>query len=315
MKIAVIIPCYKVTEHIVGVLDAIGGEVSAIYCVDDACPVGSGAHISKYISDKRVQILYHEENQGVGAAVMTGYKQAITEGMDILVKVDGDGQMDPVLIEKFIAPIQESRADYTKGNRFYSLELSQDMPWVRKVGNFGLSFFCKLSSGYWNVFDPTNGYTAISAKVAAELPFDKIATRYFFESDLLFRLYTFRAVVWDIPMKAKYGNEKSNLSVSSSLFSFFARHVVNTGKRLFYTYFLRDFSIASLELFFGVLLLLSGLWFGGHQWSDSVRSGIEASAGTVMLAALPIIIGFQLLLSFLNYDMNNVPRRAKHPML
>ncbi|WP_309247373.1 glycosyltransferase family 2 protein, partial [Klebsiella variicola] len=193
-QVAVVIPCYKVRRHILGVIDALGPEVDAIYCVDDRCPDASGDFIEQQARDPRVVVLRHEQNQGVGGAVMTGYQRAIADGMSILVKVDGDGQMDPTLVPLFIGPILKGQADYTKGNRFWDLSNIRRMPLVRRIGNLGLSFMTKASTGYWDVFDPTNGSTAIHANVAARLPYASIGRRYFFETDILFRLNIMRAV-------------------------------------------------------------------------------------------------------------------------
>src|SRR5690606_32001950 len=151
-------------------------------------------------TDPRVRVIRHASNLGVGGAVITGYQAAIADGMDILVKLDGDGQMDASLIPDFIEPIINGEADYTKGNRFFDLEELRSMPRIRLIGNAVLSFMTKFSSGYWNLFDPTNGFTALHADVARYLPLSKISKRYFFESDMLFRLNTLRAVVHDIPM-------------------------------------------------------------------------------------------------------------------
>ena len=167
-------------------------------------------------TDARVIVLRNPQNLGVGGAVLTGYRAAIEAGADVIIKIDGDGQMDPGLIPTFIAPIIAGEADYTKGNRFFDLEEIRAMPRVRLIGNAALSFMTKLSSGYWNLFDPTNGYTAIHAHVARHLPFEKISSGYFFETDMLFRLNTLRAVVIDVPMDAKYGDEVSNLKISKT---------------------------------------------------------------------------------------------------
>lgn len=310
-KIAVVIPCYKVREHIAKVVKEIPALVSSIYCVDDACPENSGAYISENLNDPRLKLLSHKKNQGVGGAVMTGYKQALEDGADIIVKVDGDGQMDPALIERFVRPIVAGQCDYTKGNRFYRIEDVRSMPGVRLFGNAVLSFMTKLSSGYWTLFDPTNGYTAIHARVLGDLPLDKISKRYFFESDMLFRLNTVRAVVWDIPMSAVYADEESNLNIRKIIWPFLKGHARNFGKRVFYNYFLRDFNIASVGVLLGLPLLLFGVLFGLVQWSASIASGHAASAGTVMLCALPIIVGMQLLLSFVNYDIQSVPDKPR----
>ena len=314
-KIAVVIPCYKVTRHILSVISGIGQEVWRIYVVDDKCPENSGKFVLLNCLDSRVVVVFHEMNKGVGGAVMTGYQHAIDDGADIIVKVDGDGQMDTSLITTFISPILKGHADYTKGNRFFNLEQIRSMPSMRLFGNTILSFMNKLSSGYWNIFDPTNGYTAIHSAVARRLPFKKISKRYFFETDILFRLNTIRAVVLDVPMNAFYADEVSNLKISRVAGEFLIKHLRNMFKRLFYNYYLRDLSIASIELPLGVILFLFGVGFGSWNWINSILSGSIASAGTVMLSALPSLMGMQLILAFLNYDIESVPRRPIHPHL
>ena len=306
--IAVVIPSYKVTAHIQAVIANIGPEVDRIYVVDDACPEGSGRLVQAQVTDARVRVIFCESNLGVGGAVMTGYRAALADGVDCIVKVDGDGQMDPQLLPQFVAPILDGRADYTKGNRFFNLEDVQAMPFARLAGNAVLSFMCKASSGYWSIFDPTNGYTAISSQAASLLPLDKISPRYFFETDMLFRLGTFGAVVQDIPMRAVYGTEKSNLSVKKVIFSFAMGHVRNFSKRILYNYFLRGFSVASVELVLALGFLLFGGFYGLTKWVQSAQSGVYASSGEVMLAALPVIVGVQLLISFIGFDMQSQPK-------
>ena len=314
-KIAVVIPSYKVRNHLLDVLAKIGPEVSKIYVVDDCCPHGSGDFVTKNCLDPRVTVLMNSTNQGVGGAVLTGYQQAIQNDMDIIVKLDGDGQMDPALIPLFVEPLVKGDADYTKGNRFFDLESVRTMPKTRLLGNAVLSFMTKFSSGYWNIFDPTNGYTAIHANVANLLPMEKISRRYFFESDMLFRLNTLRAVVVDIPMEAQYGDEESNLKISKILFEFLFKHCRNFLKRIFYNYYLRDLSLASFELPISVFLILFGASFGFYNWVISTSSGIATSAGTVMLSALPILVGLQFLLAFVGYDIALTPSRPIHNVL
>jgi dolichol-phosphate mannosyltransferase len=311
-KLAVVIPSYKVRDQILGVVSQIGPEVSRIYVVDDCCPEGSGNFVKLNCHDTRVTVIRMAENQGVGGAVMTGYQAAIEDDMDIILKVDGDGQMDPAMIPDFAAPIETGDADYAKGNRFFDLEGIRTMPKLRLFGNAALSFMTKLSSGYWDLFDPTNGYTAIHRDVARHLPFKKISRRYFFETDMLFRLNTLRAVVVDIPMNAKYGDDVSNLKISKLLAEFLLKNIRNFCKRIFYNYYLRDMSVASLELPTGVLMILFGVVFGGYHWIASLYRGLPTPAGTVMLSAVPILIGIQLILAFLAYDISSRPHRRIH---
>lgn len=294
------------------VIESIDCLVSNIYVIDDCCPDGSGALVTSECTDPRVRVIRLPENLGVGGAVMAGYRAAIQDGMDIAVKIDGDGQMDPRDIANFIEPILAGEADYTKGNRFFNLDSLEQMPRARLLGNAALSFMSKLSSGYWDLFDPTNGYTAIHCEVARQLPLEKISRRYFFESDMLFRLSTLRAVVVDIPMNAKYGDEVSNLKIGKVVGEFLMKHVRNFIKRVFYNYYLRDLSIASFELPLGLAMLVFGFVFGAIEWVRSFHDHTPASAGTVMLAGLPVILGLQFTLAFLSYDIGSVPRRPLH---
>ena len=311
-RLAVIIPAYKTRSHVMKVISEIGPEADRIYVIDDGCPENSGAHVQNHCTDQRVTVLFHTQNEGVGAAVMTGYRAAIDDGMEILVKIDSDGQMDPAIIFDFVDPLTAGEADYAKGNRFFDIERVRQMPPVRLFGNAVLSLMSKLSTGYWNIYDPTNGYTAIHADVARRLPFDKISRRYFFESDMLFRLNTLRAVVVDVPMYARYGNERSNLKIGRALGEFSVKHVRNFIKRIFYNYYLRDMSLASLELPAGIALTAFGLAFGAYHWIGAEAAGRTTAAGTVMLAALPVLLGMQLILSFIGHDVRSVPTKILH---
>ena len=310
--IGVVIPSYQVCAHVLDVIGGIGPEVDHIYVVDDCCPEGSGDFVEAECNDPRVVVLRHEANQGVGGAVMTGYRAALADGVAIIVKVDGDGQMDPALISDFAEPIAAGEADYTKGNRFHHPDDVRAMPTVRLIGNAALSFMTKLSSGYWDIFDPTNGYTAIHGDVAENLPLDKMSRGYFFESEMLFRLNTLRAVVVDIPMRAHYGNEVSNLKPARVAGEFLKKHLRFLFKRIIYDYYLRDLSLASIELPIGLLMLTFGIGFGAFQWAESARSGLPASTGTVMLAAMPLLVGIQMVLAFIGHDIASVPKRPIH---
>jgi len=309
MDVAVVIPSYKVEKHILSVLSRIGPSVQRIYVVDDKCPQGSGALVAEHCRDPRVVVLFHEENQGVGGAVVTGYRRALEDGAEVVVKLDGDGQMDPDLIPSFISPIERGVADYTKGNRFYAIENLEGMPFIRMFGNTALSFVNKLSSGYWNVMDPTNGYTAIHAAALSALPLSKIAKRYFFESDMLFRLNTVRAVVRDVPMKAVYGDEGSSLSIIKVLRDFPSQYLTRFFKRLFYSYLLRDVNVCSIQLAAGVPMILFGVIHGAYNWHINALHQTAAPTGTIMLAVLPLIIGVQLLLAAISFDVGNIPDR------
>ena len=307
-KVAVVLPCYRSRRHVLDVISKIGPTASLIVVVDDACPEHTGAHVEEHCSDQRVTVLYNESNLGVGGAVIRGYQWALSADADIAVKLDSDGQMDAACIPKMIQPIVAGHADYVKGNRFFHIEGLASMPKIRILGNACLSFFTKLSSGYWNVFDPTNGYTAIHRVALKMLPLGKIDSGFFFETDLLFRLNLTGAVVVDVPISARYYDEQSNLKIRHVVFPFLAKNLRNACKRIFYRYYLRDLNIGSLELLTGIALLLFGTIFGSVQWAHSAAAEVPATAGTVMLAGLPVLVGIQLILGFFAFDFLTVPK-------
>ncbi len=305
--IAAVIPCYQVKHRIMDVLADLPELIDRIYVIDDGCPRQTGAHVDRHNSDPRLRIIYHEKNRGVGGAVVSGYRQALADGYDIVVKIDGDGQMDPKYLPSLLAPIISGQADYTKGNRFFQLGDLKGMPWPRMIGNSSLSLITKISSGYWNIMDPTNGYTAIHRAALRLLPLEKLDKRYFFESDMLFRLNTIRAVVEDIPMVARYNDHRSGLSLFSALLGFPGRHLSRVCKRIFYTYLLRDFSAATILLLSGGFLLPAGMLFGGYHWHRSIVTGTPATSGTVMITALLLLTALHLLIGALNLDIANSP--------
>ena len=308
MKFAVVIPSYKVSKHILDVINNIPEFVNHIIVVDDKCPQNSG-NIAVTSNDKRVVVCYHEVNQGVGGAVVTGYKKALELNSDIVIKVDGDGQMDVAYMQKLIQPIVDEKADYTKGNRFTDFKALRQMPKIRLFGNSGLSFLVKASSGYWNMMDPTNGYTAINKHALEELDLDNLAKRYFFEADMLINLNIENAVVTDVDIPAKYGDEESSLSITKTLFGFPPKLFKGLCKRIFLKYFIYDFNMLSLYLVLGLPMILFGMSWGGFKWIEAIITNVETTTGTVMLSVLPIILGTQFLLQAIQIDMSNVPKK------
>lgn len=313
--VCVVVPCFRCRKHVLSVLSAIPQTIRWIVCVDDACPEDSGAYIEENCRDPRVEVIRNRRNLGVGGATMAGYRRAVELGAAVVVKIDSDGQMDPSQVSRFVDPILRGEADYTKGNRFYNPDSLRAMPGIRLFGNAVLSFFSKLSSGYWNLMDPTNGYTAVAAPLLTRLPLERIDNGYFFESDMLFRLATFRAVVLDVPMEAAYGDEESNLSVGRELFRFLGLHVHRFAKRIFYNYYLRNFNVASLQLVFGVLLTLSGLVMGYVEHAHHAALGQPTPTGLIAIVLLQLLIGLEMLLAFINYDVAQVPAQPIAGML
>jgi len=309
----VVIPCYRVKAQILTVLQQIPPYVEGVVCVDDACPDGSGDLIEQSVTDRRVHLVRLAVNQGVGGATLAGYERALDLGAKILVKLDGDGQMDTAYLPRLIAPILFGEADYAKGNRFTTQHHLAQMPRTRTIGNAMLSMAAKISTGYWNVFDPTNGFTAIEVSVARLILSRQVDRRYFFETDLLYHLGTLRAVVRDVPIPARYGDEVSNLRIARILAPFAGKHLRNAVRRFVGQYFVRDFTVASLESILGIALVAFGGLYG-LVWIATPHEG-TAPAGVVMAAALPIIVGVQLLLQAINYDVLSSPTEPIHTRL
>ncbi len=310
MIIAVVIPCYNVAMHIEKVIIELPAEVSWIIVVNDSSTDETGnILLALQKQNNRIVYLDHASNRGVGGAMLTGFQRAIDLNADVTIKMDGDGQMDASYFPMLLKPIMEDKADFTKGNRFRDLTALRKMPVIRRIGNLGLSFLIKAASGYWNIFDPTNGFFAIRNDTLKEINFSKIHPRYFFESSLLIELYHANAVVKDVPMKAKYGDEVSGLSATRTLFEFPPKLFIAFLRRIVLKYFLFEFNIVSVYLFFGLPLFSFGVVYGLVNYIKYASSHIPAPTGTVVIPTLLIMLGFQLLLAAANYDVSNYPKR------
>ena len=306
--LAAVIPCYRVETKIQSVLELIPFYIKHIIVVDDASPDASADLVRRRANeDDRILLIRHPANQGVGGAMVTGYRKALELGAQIVVKVDGDGQMDMEHLPRLLQPLIDGRADYTKGNRFRDFKSLGQMPFIRRVGNMGLAFLAKLATGYWHLFDPTNGFNAIRSDVLAQLPLDKIDPTYYFETSMLANLYLIGAVVKDVPMPARYQGEVSSLLVHRILFEFPPKLFATFLRRLVLKNFIYDFSMGSIYLLAGLPLLLFGLIFGMYKWIQYASIGVPAPTGTVMIPTLSVLLGIQLLLSAIEIDLRSVP--------
>ena len=306
--IAAVIPCYRVEREIQSVLGTIPSYIDHIIVVDDASPDSTAELVTASAQeDRRILLIRHAKNQGVGGAMITGYRKALELRAQIVVKIDGDGQMDMEHLPRLLQPLVEGKADYTKGNRFRDFVSLQQMPFIRRVGNMGLGFLSKAATGYWHMFDPTNGFNAIRSEVLAQLPLDKIDRTYYFETSMLANLYLIAAVVKDVPMPARYQGEVSSLLIHRILFQFPPRLISTLLRRLVLKNFIYDFSMGSIYLLTGLPLLLFGLTFGIYKWVHYASINVPAPTGTVMLATLSVLLGIQLLLSAIEIDLRSVP--------
>jgi len=305
-KIVVVIPAYNEARHIVGVIRGIGQQVDEIVVVDD-CSLDATSDVVSELDDDRVKLIRHRKNRGVGAATVTGYKYALQVGAEVIVKIDGDGQMNPKDIPAMVGPIRRGLADYCKGFRFHSLENLKQMPKVRLAGNLVLSFLTKIVSGYWNIFDPTSGYTAIHKGALSRLELDRLHKGYFFETDMLIRLYRMNAVVQDVQVSTTYGDEESQLEPVRVSLSFPWLYLKAFVKRLLWRYFLVDFTAISLFIILGLPLFLFGVVFGLYHWVANAIASVPTPIGTVMIAVVALFFGFEFLLQAVVLDIGNVP--------
>jgi dolichol-phosphate mannosyltransferase len=309
-RIVAIVPAYRVEGQIQSVLQGLPSHLNRIIVIDDGSPDRTAALVSAAArKDRRILLLRHDQNQGVGAAMVSGFRRALELKADIIVKIDGDGQMDTGQLPELLEPLVQGRADYTKGNRFRDFAALRQMPLIRRLGNMALGFLAKAATGYWNLFDPTNGFVAVRSATLAQLPLDQIDRGYYFEISMLANLYLLGAVVQDVPMPARYRDEVSNLVVERVLLDFPGRLLATFLRRAVLKNFLYDFSMVSIYLIVGVPLLLFGLIFGAYKWIQYLRAGVPAPTGTVILPTLSVLVGIQLLLSAIESDLRSVPKQ------
>ena len=306
-RVAVVVPAHNVARHIGAVIDGIPDLVDEIFVIDDAGTDGT-ARVLEERRSRRLNVARLPVNQGVGGAVVKGFLLALEHGADVVVKMDGDGQMDPTYLPALLDPIVTEGYAYTKGNRFLCEDRLREMPRTRLAGSFGLTFLTKLASGYWHVFDPANGYIAIDAAMLRRLPLQTLARRYFFETDLLIHLNVYRARVKDVPVEARYADERSGMNIGKVLLTFPFFLFRGFWYRIYERHVLREFSPVAVFWILGSLLLAWGTAFGAATWIHSIATGRAATTGTVMLSVLPFILGFQLALQAILIEIQDSPR-------
>lgn len=309
-RIAAVIPAYRVEKEIRSVLRGLPAYIRHIVVVDDASPDHTADLVTALGKrDRRLVLIRHEQNQGIGGAMVTGFRKALDLDAQIIVKVDGDGQMDVSHLSDLLTPLVQGTADYAKGNRFRDFTALRQMPVIRRIGNMGLGFLAKAATGYWNLFDPTNGFLAIRAATLDLLPLDQIDRGYYFETSMLANLYLLGAVVQDVPMPARYQGEASSLLIHRVLLEFPPKLFGTLIRRIFLKNFIYDFSMGSIYLLTGLPLLFFGLIFGIIKWIQYAQLGIAAPTGTVILPTLSLLLGIQLLLSAIEIDLRSTPKQ------
>jgi hypothetical protein len=225
----------------------------------------------------------------------------------LIVKIDGDDQMDPRYLGGLLFPLVLDECDYVKGNRFGLVSDISSMPLVRKIGNLVLSLANKFVSGYWHIVDSQNGYFAIKSHVLKKIKFDWIDNSYFFENSMLINLNIIEARVSDMYIPARYQDEVSSMSIINILFRFPLKLTGGIMRRIFFRYMYRDFSPVFVLLSIGVIALGGGGIWGCVAWYKSVMYNVDVPLGTFALGLIPILLGSQFLLNALLLDIQQSP--------
>ncbi len=303
-RIAAVVPAYMEEKHISRVIETMPEYIDHIVVVDDCSPDDtSGA--ARAADDGRVTLIRHEVNKGVGGAIITAHRAALELGADINVVMAGDAQMDPEYLPQLLDPVVDGFG-FAKANRFFSGESFAGMPGYRVFGNVVLSFMTKLASGYWHIFDPQNGYTAIRAEVLRRLPLDRVAARYSFENDLLIHLNILDVPIVDVPIPAIYADETSSIKLRKVIPELTSMLFSGYWRRVWWKYMVWSFSAVALLLIAGLALIILGMAAGLWVLAASIGS---PTAGSVMLAVVPFVVGVQMLLVSLQLDIQASPSR------
>ncbi|MBO8240528.1 glycosyltransferase family 2 protein [Prochlorococcus marinus XMU1412] len=307
MLTVAIIPCYKTPDKAPLIASKCLNYVNKVICVDDCCPFNTGDKIESEIENKNIYVIRHQKNLGVGGALKTGIIHALKIKADIIVKIDSDGQMPPELIPNLINPIKEKNFYFSKGNRFRDSNIVKKMPALRLVGNVFLSFLTKLSTGYWELFDPTNGFIAFRSDIIKNIDLRKIDNRYFFETDLLFRCSINEILIHEIPMNAIYGEEVSNMYPIFEIPNFFFKHILIFIKRIFYHYFLYDFNPGSISFIISFLFGMAAIMLAGISYFYALLNTLETPSGIQTLFLAFLLISSNFGINFIYYDASQRP--------
>lgn len=303
-RIAVVVPAYNEEKLIGETLGGIPNYVARVYAVNDGSSDRTGEIMEDYARrDSRIVPIHHNPNRGVGAAITSGYKRAVEDGMDIAAVMAGDNQMDPAQLPSLLDPIVDGRADYTKGNRLISEAFRTGMSRWRSFGNSILTFLTKVASGYWQMMDPQNGYTAISTKTLAELPLDDIYQGYGYCNNLLVWLNIHSKRVLDVAIPARYGQEKSKIRYSTYIPRVSKLLLFNFLFRLKTKYIQMGFHPLAFFYLAGAILVLLGLLGGAITLWEKFVMGYALLFVHGVLSFLMFTIGMQFLLFAMIFDM------------
>jgi glycosyltransferase involved in cell wall biosynthesis len=304
-RVAVVVPAHDEEALIGETLAGIPEFVDRVYVVDDHSSDATAARAEE-ARDPRVEVISHERNEGVGAAIVTGYRRALAEGIDVTAVMAADGQMDPADLESLVTAVARGEVDYAKANRLFTGQAWQLMPRHRYLGNAVLSMLTKIASGYWHVADSQSGYTAISRETLERLDLDRIYRRYGFPNDMLVHLNVWNARVRDFPSRPIYGHgERSEIRLWRVVPTIAWLLLKGFFWRLREKYVIRDFHPLVFFYALGIVLTVTGLVLGGWIALDRIFFGGDITAGTATLVALLLISGTQFALFAMWFDMDS----------
>jgi glycosyltransferase involved in cell wall biosynthesis len=302
--VAVVVPAYD-EEALVGTtITGMPDFVDRIFVVDDASRDGTAA-AAREAGEGRVEVLRHERNLGVGAAIVTGYRRAVEDGMDVVCVMAADNQMDPEDLQKIALPVVRGEVEYAKANRLITGEAWRVIPRSRYLGNAVLSFLTKIASGYWHVADSQSGYTAASREILSQLDLERVYRGYGFPNDMLVHLNVWNARVRDIPSRPVYGvGERSGIKIRKVVPRISWLLIKGFFWRMREKYVIRDFHPLVFFYALGFLMTILGLGLGIAEVVLRFM-GNEVSVGTVVLVALLLIFGSQFTLFAMWFDMES----------
>lgn len=301
-RVAVVVPAYDEEILVVQTLRGIPDFVDRVYVVDDASSDGTGERAGD-LGDARVEVIRHERNRGVGAAIVTGYRRALEEDMDVTCVMAADDQMDPDELRSLVEPVARGDVEYAKANRLVSGEAWMIIPRTRYLGNAVLSLLTKIASGYWHVADSQAGYTAISREALVRLDLDRLYPRYGFPNDVLVHLNVQNARVRDVPSRPIYNvGERSGIRLRSVVPRISWLLFKAFWWRLGHKYVIRDFHPLVFFYVFGVLMTTVGFMLGAIEVVLRIM-GNPIPAATIVLVAVLFIAGIQLTLFAMWFDM------------
>ncbi len=305
LRIAVVVPAHNEERLIAKTITTVPAFVDRVFVIDDASTDRTAA-IAEEIADPRVTVIRHEKNTGVGGAILTGHRRVLEEGLDVSVVMAGDAQMDPDYLPALLDPIAHDGVLFTKANRFYARSSTAGMPKHRVFGNVVLSVMTKFASGYYHLFDPQNGYTALHREALARLDLDAIKADYSFENSLLIHLNVLRVRARDVPIPAVYGDEVSGMRLRRVVPMLLHTLIGGFWTRVWRKYVFPSFGPFALLFFSGLILSAIG-FVAAVVITILAFNDVTASPATVMIAIAPLLAGIQLLISALNLDIADSP--------